>query len=159
MEKLIRYTKQRRVADCVPVALMNILKWSGKKFDYNYAYKPFKELLGTDYSGTCQKKELSMMRILDLAGFPIHVKRKINLADVDQAIKQECILSVCSCLNWYSDPFLHVYLVVGANSEEIQLVNAHGSRAVQWMPRKDFKTVYLQRVGKFPNGFVIGKPN
>lgn len=158
METVIRYTKQRRAADCVTTAFINILKWSGQKFSYNYANKAFSDLLECDENGTSPEKELAMMRVLNLAGFPIEVfPRQLNLADIDRVIKSGRILAATSFLANFT--VLHTYLIVGTKFKEIQVVNAVAGKAMQSISRKALKYAFLQRMDCYPNAFAIGKPN
>lgn len=127
--------------DCMPTAMANLFKWSGKKFSYTkqrfYLYRMFKfdPERGTSFKN-CD-------RVLKKPIKDLIIKRKIN-ADYKSIVKH-LSESGCILLSYQKDNgAFHSVLVIKDNKNTVSIVNYHNGKVISLISKKIFKK-YTER--------------
>lgn len=147
---MIRWIKQVSNFDCVPIAFLNILKWSGKPVTYKKDFKKWARKLKCDRDGTSvfdYEKHLYTLPHLKAERVILPC-----ILDIEFALSKGSILFMGSAWFFKKEFNRHAYLIVGQTKNYFKLVS-HGYCR---MEKNNFKELYLERHDKGRYGYPIG---
>ena len=128
----IRYTKQYNTDTCGPIALINILKWSGQKVSVRKNLKSISSLCGCEKGeGTLPSMFMASLILLDFG----YKKIKNRLPDFDKVLDDGQIILVDQEEDANNEDG-HYYLVVGKTKKTFKCVNLYIGKSISIVNRK-----------------------
>ncbi len=150
-----RWIKQRDHHSCVPIAILNILKWAGVPVTYRSAFDYWKEKVKHTVDGThIQDYGFILSRIPE-----VKVKRKTlpSLAEIDAVLSEGNAVLLRAAWKTDDEIHRHILLIAGRTAKSWFLTNTFRGHA--WFPKRLVETFYMEnhrlRSGIYPTAWFI----
>lgn len=141
----MRYVKQRDSYSCGPIALLNILKWSGLR-------KTYKDLPILQKECKCnngtwpEDLQKAVKKYSNLKSFS---RRKPSILKIDQHLKRHgAVILVCYWSDeWDEEIEGHFITIVGCKDKEYVCLNSHITKtAISYISREELKNMIKSTV-------------
>lgn len=145
----MRWLRQRTNWSCVPVAVINILKWAGHRVthrDLRYWQRRTKQ----NATGASLANYEKVLRSL-----PVRMRKsgQPRIPDIDRWLRQDKIVLLRSAWLRGDKVARHVFLLVARSSHHFYCVNLHGTHL--WKSKTAVRHWHLQRRGNYPMAWYI----
>lgn len=157
----MRWINKQRGADCVPVAILNTMKWLGHKATSKDLPKLRKQC-GTDQIGSRRHQFENV--IFNLKGAKVKRIDSITLTQVKKALKDNCLIMMCSIIE--DEEICHFYIIHKYMNHRFHFINLSSETEYNTpMHPLIFKMFYLRRFSavwgkvryKYPYAYIIKK--
>lgn len=151
-----RWIKQRDNHSCVPVAVLNILKWAGFPATYRRDLAYWKGKVKHTAEDGAHIRDYGFL----LATIPdVKLKRKTrpSLAEIDSVLSEGNAVLLRSAWKTGDDIHRHLLLIAGRTEKSWFLTNTFRGHA--WFPKRLVETFYMEkhrlRSGIYPTAWFI----
>ena len=151
-----RWIKQRDNHSCVPVAILNILKWAGFPVTYRSDFDYWREKVKHTAEDGVHIRNYGFL----LSRIPeVKLKRKTHpsLTEIDSALSDGNIVLLRSAWKIGGEIHGHLLLIVGRTEKSWFLTNTFRGHA--WFPKRAVETLYMEkhrlRSGVYPIAWFI----
>jgi hypothetical protein len=155
-----RWIKQRDNHSCVPVAILNVLKWAGFPVTYRSAFDYWKEMVKHTAENGTHIRDYSFI----FSRMPeVKMKRKTrpSLAEIDSVLSEGNAVLLRSAWKAGDEVHRHLLLITARTQKSWFLTNTFRGHA--WFPKQVVETLYMEkhrlRSGIYPTAWFIYSMN
>jgi hypothetical protein len=156
---MIRYIKQRNCYSCVPIAILNIYKWLGKKVTYKSSYKKLLKQTKCDKNGSCEQNyakvlyKMPNLFIDELCCGKIGKKYFCEL--IDYHLKHGCIILIKYFYKLGKKTNSHLALIIKQTPCYYLCLNIAAGETRVYINKRVMKALYFKESD--PKAWILSK--
>jgi hypothetical protein len=152
-----RWIRQRNSHSCVPVAILNMLKWAGVSITYKNNIRFWKKKVGHTQDGAHIR---DYSRIFSkIPNVKLKRKTRPSLEGIDRALSEGNAVLLRSAWEMDGNIHRHILLITGRTEKSLFLTNTF--RGHGWFEKSLVKAWYMEehrlRSGTYPTAWFIKK--
>jgi hypothetical protein len=150
-----RWIKQRDGHSCVPVAILNLLKWAGFSVTHRGDFHHWKAHVNHTPDGAhIRDYEVVLARI---SGLKLERRSRPSVVEIDAVLSEGNAVLLRSAWKAGDCVHRHLFLIMGRTEKSWFLTNTFRGHA--WFPKSVVKTLYMEqqrlRSGVYPTAWFI----
>jgi hypothetical protein len=153
-----RWIKQRNSHSCVPVAILNIIKWAGVPVNYESDFDYWKEKVNLSADDGAHIRDYALL-LKSLPNVKLQRKSRPTPTEIDAALSKGNAVLLRSAWKSNSDIRRHLLLIVGRTEKSWFLTNTYRGHA--WFPKQVVETLYMEnhrlQSGIYPTAWFVCK--